>query len=502
MKMGRFEGLMLAVAALMAPMFLTGCGDFWQAPSSSNGSFTLTNSGNITAALSSSGTSTITVTPATSFTGTVTLSCSITATPTSATNIPTCALSETSLDFTSATAQTSTLTATTDSGTTAGAYTITITGVDGSVAAETTACLLVATSATSCTSTAGSSGNFYILDGGSAPGIVGKSIASGTLTSISGSPWLLTSTLVPTSMAIAPNGDYLVVGTTSGVFSYPIASGSLGTGVQLSQDAAFAVQVDTSSSWVVEAVQLNSDSVALSAIPVNASTGGSPGTLRTGSFQTASIGTVPTNQMTISGDNSYVFVALGSGGTLVAPFSSSAPFPNGVSGIDIHVANSGGAALSVAVDPGTSPRLLYIGESLGSGTSGGLRAFNYSSLSGTLSQATGSPIASGGLAPVSIQPISTGDYLYVGDGTGAIDGFSVSASGTTYTIASTGSTASAGNGLVGLAEDSSDTYLFSASSEGSPYFDAFTFDSTTAGKLDSSVTSTSAASSVAIVAAP
>jgi hypothetical protein len=39
-------------------------------------------------------------------------------------------------------------------------------------------------------------------------------------------------------------------------------------------------------------------------------------------------------------------------------------------------------------------------------------------------------------------------------------------------------------------------------SSGSPYFDSYTFDSTTAGKLDSLTTSTSPATSIAIVAAP
>jgi hypothetical protein len=53
-----------------------------------------------------------------------------------------------------------------------------------------------------------------------------------------------------------------------------------------------------------------------------------------------------------------------------------------------------------------------------------------------------------------------------------------------------------------MAEDSTGSFVFEVGSSGSPYFDAYTFDSNVAGQLNSQVTSTSAASSKAIVAAP
>jgi hypothetical protein len=164
----------------------------------------------------------------------------------------------------------------------------------------------------------------------------------------------------------------------------------------------------------------------------------------------------------------------------------------------------------VAVDPGAAPRLFYVGEVLGdtAGTSGGLRIFNYSSLGGTLTQATGSPIASGGLAPNFILPASTGNYVYVANGQGTsagnIAGFTITASSATppvYTIA-TDTTTAAGEQPLGMAEDSSDTFVFEVGSAGSPYFDAFTFDSTVLGQLDSQITSTTQGNAVAIVAAP
>jgi hypothetical protein len=152
-----------------------------------------------------------------------------------------------------------------------------------------------------------------------------------------------------------------------------------------------------------------------------------------------------------------------------------------------------------------------VGETLAdsAGTSGGLRVFNYSSLgTTTITQATGSPIASGGLAPNFILPTSSGDYVYIanGEGTSAgnVAGFTITASSATiptYTVAA-GSTTSAGVQPLGLAEDSTSTFVLAVGSLGSPYFDAYSFDSTTPGQLDSQITSTSSAASIAIVAAP
>jgi len=357
----------------------------------------------------------------------------------------------------------------------------------------------------SCTSncSTATSGNFYILNGGTTPQIVGESIVSGALTTISGSPWAVQA--APYSMAIAPNGNFLMVSTISGVFAYTISGGKLGTAVTVSTDQAYAIQIDSTSSWLIEAIPATGG-VMLGAVPINSTTGASTGTEVTASFTVANA-SVQSNKMAISPDNSNIFVALGAGGTIVVPFSATTPFPTGVTAKIVAVANSGGSALSVAVDP--SSRLFYIGETLANSAanSGGLRAFTYASLStSTLVNATGSPIASGGLAPNYILPVTTPGYVYVANGAGTssagnVTGFAVTGSGSSYTIA-LGSTTSAGVQPMGLAEDSSSTFIFAISSTGSPYFDSFTFDSTTTGKLDTQITSSTAVNSVAIVATP
>jgi hypothetical protein len=364
----------------------------------------------------------------------------------------------------------------------------------------------------SCTTncTTATSGNFYILDSGTTPEIVGETIVTGTLRSITGSPWALEGS--PYSMAIAPNGDFLIVSTTSGVFAYPITDGVLGTAVVVSTDQASAVQVDATDSWLIEAIA-GTGGLTIGAVPINSTTGANNGSEQTVSF-TVTNAVVQTNGMVISPDNLNLFVPLGAGGTIVEPFNAGVTTgsnPLESKATTIAVANTSGSALSVAVDPSTTPRLFYIGETLAdsAGTSGGLRVFNYDSLGSTLTQATGSPIASGGLAPNFILPIASGEYVYVANGTGSttagnVTGFSITSNGATtpvYTVATDTATA-AGIQPIGLAEDSTGTFVFAVGSLGSPYFDAYIFDTTTLGQLDSQIVSTTSSASIGIVAAP
>jgi hypothetical protein len=370
------------------------------------------------------------------------------------------------------------------------------------------------TPTTTCTTncTTATSGNFYILNAGLSPEVVGESIVTGVLTSLSGSPWAVQGT--PYSMAIAPStGNFLIVSSTSGVFAYPITNGVLGTATVVSTDQAFVVQVDATSSWLIEAIP-GTGGLTLGAIPINTTTGAVNGTEQTVSFNVTNAVVQP-NGMTISGDNANIFVALGAGGTIVVPFNANVTTgsnPLSTRATTVAVANSGGSALSVAVDPGTAPRLFYVGETLAgtSGATGGMRVFNYASLSSsTLTQVTGSPIATGGLAPNFILPISSGDYVYVANGQGTsaagnITGFTITASTTTpvtYSLAADTTTA-AGVQPLSMAEDSTGAFVLEVGSLGSPYFDSYTFDSTTLGQLDSQIISTTSASSIAIVATP
>lgn len=370
------------------------------------------------------------------------------------------------------------------------------------------------TSTTTTTATTLSSGVFYVLNQ-TTKQIAAYSISSGTLEPVSGSPYNLSS--APSCIAIAPGGDFLYVGTLSGIYLYSIGSGGALTigngGSVISSDIPAAMEVY--GSWLVDAFDPNSTgSVQLNAIPINASNG-----LYTGSgtppYQVFNIAGASVEQMALSPDGTNLFVALQTGGTIVVPFTAGNANPVGSTATLIGLANSSGAALSVAVDP--TNRLFYIGETLASsGTTGGLRVFNYSSLgTGTTranpTQITGSPIASGGGSPYAILPVASGEYVYVANGqgnsgTGNITWFPISVSGTTYSIAA-GSDIAAGVVPKSLAEDSQDHFVLAVStggstSSGDPDLAAYSMSSGALTLNIASSTGTDPVGAVAVAAAP
>ncbi len=356
-----------------------------------------------------------------------------------------------------------------------------------------------------------SSGVFYVLDQ-TTKEVVGYAITSGTLGAISGGTQTLSA--APFSIAVAPNGGFLYVGTVNGIYLYTIASGgalSIGNnGAAISGDIPSAMVI--SGSWLIDAFTNASGAVQLDAIAIDASTGAYTGSSGTLPSQTFTIANAVVKQMVLSPDSANFFVALGTGGTIVVPFASGDANPLGATATTIPVANSGGSALSVAVDPGTTPRLFYIGETLAVGASGGLRAFNYSSLgSNPLTQATGSPIASGGLAPNAILPLTNGDYVYVANGQGTTSSgnvawFPITASGTTYTVAA-GKTITSGIQPSGLAEDSTSNFVLAVSTggttnSGDPDLEAYTMSSGALTAALTAATGTDPVGALAVAALP
>jgi 6-phosphogluconolactonase len=357
---------------------------------------------------------------------------------------------------------------------------------------------------TNCTTV--SSGAFYVLNSNAGQvEIAGYSIVNGTPAALTGSPYNLPSG--PHAIAVAPNNSFLYVSTQSGIFFYTIGAGgalNLASTTPIFADfAAYSMQVDATDSWLVEA----SGAGYLYAIPISPTTG-----LTTGSAQQVTLAGIAPRQMVISPDNANILVALGGSGTEVIPFAASSanPLPKSI-GAPIAVKSAGGAAISVAVDP--LNQLLFIGETSGvSGTNNGmLRAFLYGSLSGTPAEISGSPYASGGLTPISILPTASDAYVYVANATvsnsstGSIAGFALTGVGTAYSLKPISSAASTGTSPAGLAEDSTGSVVLLVNSGGSPDLDVYTFDATTAGKLDSALTGatgTDPVGALAIAAAP
>ncbi|HTW80487.1 MAG TPA: hypothetical protein VME23_13150 [Terracidiphilus sp.] len=348
------------------------------------------------------------------------------------------------------------------------------------------------------TSTTLSSGVFYVLNSLTNYQIVAYQINSGSLTTIDS----YTLSAQPYAIAIGPGNGFLYVSTEAGIFLYTIeSSGALkigNGGSAISTDIAQAIQVNTNGTWLVDA-ETGTSGVIVNAISINPNTGALNSNVE--ESQSYVVANPSVGKMALSGDDLNIFLTVGTGGTLVIPFNSGNGNPLAATAKVISPVVSGATALSVAVDPVTSttttPRLFYIGETEASSDSGGLRAFEYSSLSnGTVTEIAGSPYAAGGLAPAAILPDATGSYVYVasGQGTsnGVIQGFNIasntSGSTPTYTLSSI-STVSTGILPEGLAEDSDSNFVLAVSSGGSYDLEAYIFDTTTAGKLDDSINS-------------
>jgi 6-phosphogluconolactonase len=331
-----------------------------------------------------------------------------------------------------------------------------------------------------------SSGYFFVLNVETNQ-IVSYYVSAGTLTKVA----TYTTPDTPITLTVAPNDTHLYLSTASGIYVYTISSGKLtiaNSGDTISSDVAYTMQVDQTSGWLIEAV--NGQSYA-SAIPVSSSTGLPTSTTQ----QTVSLYSSSIQQIAVSPNNDYVFIAMGSGGTQVIPFTPGNSNPFG-STSRIGVYGSSGAALSVAVDP--SERLLYIGETAvsSSSNSGGLRVFKISTSAGTFTELSASPYGSKGLAPYSILPEAGGSYVYVANrqtssgSTGVIAGFTITSSSSTYALTALGSTFSAGKYTVALAEDSTDQFVFAVNYGGSYDLTGYVFDSSSAGYLDTVVEST------------
>ena len=501
MNMGRRapQRLLLAMPVLVGLLVcvMAGCGDFWQAPSGdSSTSFTLTNSAAITIASgATSGTSTVTLTPGSSFTGTVTLSCAVTTSPTGASAPPTCSLSPSSVAFSSTAAQTATLTASTSSATTSGIYEVTVSGLSGSTSETAAVCVAVGVSSSNCTSTATTSGNFYILNSAT---ISGYNINSGALTVLANSPYALPTGVTPYAIAVGPTGsNFLYVSTNAGVFLYDIGSGGELTldqsGSVIGDELAYAIKVDSTGNWLLDA----SGQGYLFAYPINSKTGIPAATSNPPSAVLAA-GTA--QQMAISADNKLIAVAEGSAGTETFTFAagnSTSPFST------VYKTSLKGTAVSVAFSPQTS--FLYIGESddfTSSGDSGGLRIIPITSdVLGN--EPSASPYQSGGTGPYAILAAANG-YVYVanwvGAGSGNISAFLLNASGPTLTLQS--NPAATGAEPRGMVEDSTGSYVLAVNYLGSPELNAYTFDATTAAQLDSLLTGSTGTNPIAIVAAP
>jgi 6-phosphogluconolactonase (cycloisomerase 2 family) len=364
---------------------------------------------------------------------------------------------------------------------------MTVTGVSGSVAETTTFCVAVGVSTSSCTSTA-SSGKYYILNSTT---LTGYSISSGTMTTISGASATFTNA---TAIAISSDGSYLFVASNAGITPFTISStGALtqGTVFDASDSSIEALVVDPAGKWLLGA----STAGILNAFP-----------LSSGAYDTTSGRTVQSQSLNLGSGSLYptgiaispsgytnddiVAVAMGTTGTGLFTFTSgTAAGPLSGEG-SILTPITGGNATAVAIDP--QNRLLYIGETDTTSTTGSLRVYTISS-TGVTPLNVYNPAGTG---PHVILPTKDGSYVYAASwDADEITGYSV----TTSALTALSSTIATGTQPNGLAEDSTGNFVLGISYGGTPTFDAYTLSS---GTLTLSTSNSTVGSPVAIVAAP
>ena len=374
----------------------------------------------------------------------------------------------------------------------------------------TSTCTAAPTPTATVTASTLTSGNFYILNNVTSTSfqIFGYSIASGSLTQFTSSTAVAGQGY---AMAIDPNGNYLFVSSTNGIFLFSIAtSGALtlqGNSPVIQDATAYAIQVISTSAatWLLDASNGTGTQPYLYAIPLNSSTF-LPTISSISSAPTVMLtsgGSVSLGGMAVSPDNTLISVAEGSAGVQTFIFTagntgSTSPFGSTA----YTTAPKGTAAISVAYSPQSS--YLFIGETAVftcSTNSGGLRMISITA-GVPASEPSTSPYPSGGTSPHAILATANG-YVYVanwqGSSTGNITGFLVTS---TPALTVQSNTVATGTGPLGMVEDSSDKFVLAASGSGSTTFDAYTFDATTTGQLDTAVTGSAGTTPVAIVAVP
>ncbi len=355
-------------------------------------------------------------------------------------------------------------------------------------------------------------GDFFNKDGGGGGGgstgsytyvgtqggvLVGYSVsATGALATLSGSPNQFATAGI-NSLAVTRANTFLYAGVSGiGVYGLGIASGTgvttlINTNALVQDVAPSALTVDPSGKYLLVAGLANG-APAVGEYLINsdgtlAEVQGSPVTI---TFPTGTdTSNVSLQNIVVAPNSGYVFVTLGQLGIAPLPFNTSGGLSVNTQIINPK-ATSGIANQDLGLAVNATSTALFVGE-----TNVGVRVFTIAASKFT--EISGSPFKAGG-QPRSLAFDGTGDFLYVANATDStISGYSVLASGTLTAL--TGSPfSSVGSQPFALALDQSKKFLFSANLAGSPDVQLFSFDSTTAGKLDPGATATNASQAAAI----
>jgi 6-phosphogluconolactonase len=342
------------------------------------------------------------------------------------------------------------------------------------------------TTSSGSTGTTGT-GDYVYVANGTTQTVAAYEVGSGTLTAVTGSPFVLG--YAPTAAVVNPANTILFVSSISGVYSYAIASdGALSnlSSITSGLDDVVSLAVSPDGNWLFALSGIASTNVVtLYEFSINSSSGAfsavnSSNQTYTGTYTiTAPGSTIAATalQVTVATVSSgeYVFVALGTGGTLIVPFNTStgAQVLTGAAqfaipgGSSIYLGND-----ALAVNSSTS--VLYVVDS-NSQSNGTIAAYTIGS-NGTQATLTGVTSVSTAELPVAAVLNTAGSDVYVANqDSDSISGLATSGLSSLYTPSSYG------YAPTGLAVDHSGDYLLAISSTGGPDLTMYSYGS--AGQL-------------------
>lgn len=322
-------------------------------------------------------------------------------------------------------------------------------------------------------------------------------VSTGALTAVSGSPFSLG--FVPQALVVSRANSFLYVSTpaantnsTTGgsyaVYGYSIAAdGSLTSLGALAAYDLVSMDVSPDGNWLVG---LDGVTQVLDIFSINTTTGAIALAGQGQAPYSYTSGTLTPKMVRFAPSANYILAALGSAGEVVFSFNTSTGACAQAQYLGLSSTTSSDNALAI----NSTSTTLYVARS---GTAGGVGVYTIGT-NGSLTPVSGSPFAAGN-TPYAVTLDPKGAYVYVANrGDGTLSGYLV---GTTTALTALGSSPYISGALVtSLATDKSSTYLIAGANGSLPDLTMYSFDATTAGKLDTvaSVTSPSAAGLVAI----
>jgi 6-phosphogluconolactonase (cycloisomerase 2 family) len=285
-------------------------------------------------------------------------------------------------------------------------------------------------------------------------------ISSGAFSTGSGSPTSVNYT--PQSMVVSTDNKYLFVASGTIIYTYSIGTNCALSFVSNLSDLAQSITVSPDGQWLlalengVGATSTNIDVYSLS--------GGAPTATGSKAYLVSAVGGVAITALSaetiqVAPDGAYLVVALGKGGALVIPFTTS----NGaVSTTQYQIGTAGSTSgfYALAIDT-TSSYLYLVGASNGSPV---IQAYTVNSSSGvpntTPITQTASPTVGGD--PLWVTVSSNNAYVYVANNGTTIPSVSATItelSSTSGQLASIGTVTSPPSSVSALGRDSTGNYL-------------------------------------------